>query len=88
MDGHSGLVTQRYHLHWRIRQERREAYVRQRRVIEGYTLSLQFDLEGNVRRAIDIQEGENVDEFAFKALVREAVALNGSGKSKTSKKAK
>ncbi len=45
-------------------------------------------LEGNVRRAIDIQEGENVDESAFKALVREAVALNGSGKSKTSKKAK
>ena len=45
-------------------------------------------LDGNVRRAIDIQEGENVDESAFKALVREAVALNSSGKSKTSKKAK
>jgi hypothetical protein len=39
-------------------------------------------LEGNARRAIDIQEGEEVDEAAFKALVREAVALNGSGKSK------
>ena len=45
-------------------------------------------LEGNVRRAIDIHEGEEVDEAAFKALVREAVALNGSGKSKPSKKAK
>jgi hypothetical protein len=45
-------------------------------------------LDGNVRRAIDIHEGENVDESAFKALVREAVALNSSGKSKTSKKAK
>src|SRR5215475_2242168 len=33
-------------------------------------------LEGNVRRAIDIREGETVDESAFKALVREAVALN------------
>jgi len=33
-------------------------------------------LEGNVRRAIDIHEGEKVDEAAFKALVREAVALN------------
>src|SRR6266540_558362 len=45
-------------------------------------------LEGNVRRAIDIHEGEEVDEPAFKALVRQAVALNSSGKSKPSKKAK
>lgn len=35
-------------------------------------------LEGNVRRAIDIQEGEKIDEAAFKALVREAVTLNES----------
>src|SRR5256712_6271222 len=45
-------------------------------------------LDGNVRRAIDIQEGGTVDASAFKALVREAVALNSSGKSKPSKKAK
>jgi len=45
-------------------------------------------LEGNARRAIDIHEGEEVDESAFKALVRQAVALNSSGKSKPSKKAK
>jgi hypothetical protein len=45
-------------------------------------------LEGNVRRAIDIPEGNKVDESAFKALIREAVALNSSGKSKPSKKAK
>ena len=45
-------------------------------------------LEGNVRRAIDIHEGEEVDESAFKALVRQAVALNAAGKSKPSKKAK
>src|SRR5450432_1176136 len=45
-------------------------------------------LEGNVRRAIDIPEGEEVDESAFKALVREAVAVNSSGKAKPSKKAK
>ncbi len=44
-------------------------------------------LDGNVRRAIDIHEGEKVDAAAFKALVRAAVALNGSGKS-TPKKAK
>ena len=46
-------------------------------------------LDGNVRRAIDIHEGERVDESAFNALVRQAVALNSSGKSrKPSKKLK
>ena len=45
-------------------------------------------LEGNVRRAIDIHEGEEVDGTAFKALVRRAVALNGSRKPKPAKKAK
>ena len=42
-------------------------------------------LDGNVRRAIDIHEGEDVDESAFKALVRQAIALNRSGKSKRAK---
>ena len=45
-------------------------------------------LDGNVRRAIDIHEGEVVDESAFKTLVRQAVALNSSGKSNPTKKAK
>jgi hypothetical protein len=45
-------------------------------------------LDGNVRRAIDIHEGEEVDASAFKALVRQAADLNTSGKSKASKKAK
>ena len=45
-------------------------------------------LDGNVRRAIDIHEGEDVDGSAFKTLVRQAVALNSSGRSKPSKKAK
>jgi len=39
-------------------------------------------LEGNARRAIDIHEGEKLDEAAFKALVRAAVMLNLEGKSK------
>jgi hypothetical protein len=43
-------------------------------------------LEGNVRRAIDIHEGEEVDASAFKTLVRQAVALNSLGKSKPPKK--
>ena len=36
-------------------------------------------LEGNTRRAIDFREGEKIDEASFKALIREAVALNQSG---------
>ena len=35
-------------------------------------------LDGNVRRAIDLHEGEKLDERAFKALIRNAVALNTS----------
>jgi hypothetical protein len=45
-------------------------------------------LDGNTRRAIDIPEGEQVDASAFKALVRQAVALNSSGKSGKAKPAK
>ena len=40
-------------------------------------------LEGNVRRAIDIHEGETVNEPALKALIRAAVALNLQGKTKS-----
>src|SRR5580692_10238586 len=39
-------------------------------------------LDGNVRRAIDIHEGEKVDANAFKALIRAAIALNTAGKKK------
>ena len=44
-------------------------------------------LDGNVRRAIDIPEGQEVDEAAFRTLIRQAVALNSSAR-KPSKKAK
>ena len=44
-------------------------------------------LDGNVRRAIDIHEGEEVDAGAFNALIRAAVALNTSG-AKTKPKTK
>jgi len=43
-------------------------------------------LDGNMRRAIDIFEGDEIDGAAFKALVREAVALNSAGKPKPAKK--
>src|SRR6187402_1819730 len=42
-------------------------------------------LDGNVRRAIDIREGEEIDERALKALVRAAVALNTSKKASAKK---
>ncbi len=45
-------------------------------------------LDGNMRRVIDIHEGGEVKESAFKTLIREAVALNSSGKAKPAKKAK
>ena len=44
-------------------------------------------LEGNARRAIDIHEGETVNEVAFVALIREAIALNAAGKKKPVKRA-
>ena len=45
-------------------------------------------LEGNVRRAIDIREGEKIDARAFKALVRAAVELNASKPAKAKPAAK
>lgn len=45
-------------------------------------------LDGNVRRAIDIHEGEKVNENAFKELVRAAVRLNVESKSKKAKPSK
>jgi len=43
-------------------------------------------LEGNVRRAIDIHEGETINEAALKDLIRAAVALNLQGKAKSKPK--
>ena len=53
--------------------------------LEGSGPPLQREPRRNARRAIDIREGEEVDEAAFKALVVRAVALN---KSKPARKAK
>jgi hypothetical protein len=45
-------------------------------------------LEGNLRRAIDIHEGEKINEAALKDLIRAAVALNLKGKTKPKSKSK
>jgi hypothetical protein len=44
-------------------------------------------LEGNMRRAIDIHEGDEIDEKALKALIREAVQLNTSSARKSNRRA-
>jgi hypothetical protein len=49
--------------------------------LEDPTGLFNSSLDGNVRRAIDIHEGEHIDEAAFKALVRGAVSLNSSRRS-------
>ena len=46
--------------------------------LEDPTGLFNSSLDGNVRRAIDIHEGEEVNAAAFKALIREAVALNSA----------
>jgi hypothetical protein len=58
---------------------------------KGATLSdpaklFNSSLDGNTRRAIDIQEGEEIDAKPFKALIRAAVALNTSGGKKPAKR--
>ena len=63
----------------------REAHLRKGASLRDPARLFNSSLDGNVRRAIDIHEGEEVDESAFRALVRQAVALNSSGKSKPSK---
>jgi hypothetical protein len=45
-------------------------------------------LEGNVRRAIDISEGDRINEKALKALVRAAVALNTANSARLRKRPK
>ena len=56
--------------------------------LEDPTRLFNSSLDGNVRRALDLHEGEDLDESAFKALIRQAVAFNSSAKSKPSRKAK
>jgi hypothetical protein len=53
--------------------------------LDGSTRLFNSSLEGNVRRAIDIHEGDELDEAAFKALVRAAVALSTARPSKRSR---
>jgi len=72
----SGVGARRDHLHRRDVQECREADLRQGRLARGPFSIFNASLDGNVRRAIDILEGDKIDEKALKALIRAAVELN------------
>jgi len=75
---HDGLICtgERYKSHVKVTFARGAA-------LEDPSRLFNSGLDGNVRRAIDFQEGDKIDERAFKALIREAVALNvASGRRK------
>ncbi len=78
--GDARLVPRRPRLHRRDVQERRQDDLARGAALKDSSGLFNSSLDGNVRRAIDIHEGEKVDEAALKALVRAAVALNLEGK--------
>ena len=90
MDGHSDLVARRHHLPGESYKAVVKLTFAKGASLKDPTGLFNSSLEGNVRRAIDIHEGEELDASAFKALVREAIALNSAGKKPKSarKKAK
>ena len=76
-DGCSCVVAQRDRLHWRNLQDSGQAHVRKRGERVDPSRLFNSSLEGNMRCAIDIREGEKLDARAFKALIKAAVAKNG-----------
>ena len=74
---------------WRHRLHRRDSYKKVVKMTFAKGAALRdpsrlfnSSLDGNTRRAIDIREGEKVNEAAFKDLIRAAVTLNLMAKSK------
>ncbi len=65
-------------LHGRDVQAGREAHLCCGASIEDPKKLFNSSLEGNVRRAIDLREGEKIDEAAFRQLIRAAVAANSA----------
>ena len=72
----SVLVTRRLDLHGQDLQGPREGDLAKGASLKEPSRLFDASLEGNARRAIDVREGEKIDEVAFKALIRAAVALN------------
>lgn len=76
----SGVGARRHHLHRRDLQGRGEDDLAKGAALDDPAGLFNSSLDGNVRRAIDIREGEKINEKALKALIRAAVALNASKK--------
>ena len=72
----SGMGAPRTHLHRRDLQERCEAHLRQGRLAQGPFRPLQREPGRQHEARHRIHEGDKIDEKAFKALIRAAVALN------------
>ena len=68
--------TRRHHLHRRDLQDLREAHLHVRRSLDDPSGLFNAGFGGGTRRAIDVQEGDKLNEKALKALVKAAVALN------------
>lgn len=80
--GGARLVARRHRLHRRDLQERRQDEFAKGAALKDPSGLFNSSPEGNVRRAIDIHEGDKVDAAALKDLIRAAVALNLKGKNK------
>ena len=78
MDGDPGLVARRDRLHRRDLQEVVKMTFAKGASLKDPSGLFNSSLDGNVRRAIDIHEGEQTDAPALKALIRAAVALDCS----------
>ena len=74
--GRSGVGARRHHLHRRDVQGVVKLTFAKGASLKDPSGLFNASLEGNVRRAIDIHEGDKIDEKALKALIRAAVALN------------
>jgi hypothetical protein len=71
------LVSRRTDLHWRDKSVVKLTFAKGASLKDPSGL-FNSSLEGNVRRAIDLHEGDELDANAFKTLIRAAVALNSS----------
>ncbi len=74
--GRAGVGARRHHLHRRDLQGLVKLTFANGAALEDPAGLFNSSLEGNVRRAIDIREGDKIDEKALKALIRAAVVLN------------
>jgi hypothetical protein len=74
--GGSGVGARRHHLHGETYKAGVKLAFAKGASLKDPSGLFNSSLEGNVRRAIDIHEGDKIDEKAFMALIRAAVGLN------------